>query len=81
MLGTTTETQNGDSKTTCEIDNKNQIEEQFISSQAFHQTLGGRIWEITVGERFEPRNLESFDPVTQERYQLLPATIHTNLKA
>jgi hypothetical protein len=31
-----------------------------------------------MGERFEPRNLESFDPVTQELYRLLTATIHNN---
>jgi hypothetical protein len=35
-LGTTTKTQNGASKTTSEINDKNQIEEQFISSQVFH---------------------------------------------
>jgi hypothetical protein len=29
-------------------------------------------------ERFEPRTLESFDPVTQEIYQLLPEMIHNN---
>jgi hypothetical protein len=29
-----------------------------------------RVQEITVGERFEPRILESFDPVTQEQYQV-----------
>jgi hypothetical protein len=31
-----------------------------------------------VRERFEPQNLESFDPVTQELCRLLPATIHTH---
>jgi hypothetical protein len=51
-----------------EIDNKNQIEKQFISSQAFHQTAGGRVQKLTVGERFEPRILDSFDPVTQKQY-------------
>jgi hypothetical protein len=30
-LGITAETRNGASKTTCEMDDKNQIEEQFIS--------------------------------------------------
>jgi hypothetical protein len=70
------EIQNGASKTTCEIDDKNQIEEQFISSQVFHQTPGGRVQKITAGERFEPRTLESFNLVTQELYRLLPATIH-----
>jgi hypothetical protein len=29
-----------------------------------------RVQEITVGERFEPRILESFDPGTQEQYQV-----------
>jgi hypothetical protein len=65
-LGTAAETRNNASKITCEIGGKNQIEEQIISSQAFHQTSGGCVREITVGERFEPRVLESFDPVTQE---------------
>jgi hypothetical protein len=59
------------------IDNENRIEEQFISSQPFHRTTGGRIREVTAGVKFEPQNLESFNPVTQELYQLLPATIHT----
>jgi hypothetical protein len=35
-LGDTTEIQKGASKTTSEIDDKNQIKEQFIFSQAFH---------------------------------------------
>jgi hypothetical protein len=52
--GITAKTRNSASKTTCEIDHKNRIEEQFISSQVFHQTPGGRVREITVGERFEP---------------------------
>jgi hypothetical protein len=69
MLGSTTETWNGASKTTSEIDDENQIKKQFISSQVFHRTPGGRVQEITVGERFEPRILESFGPVTQELYQ------------
>jgi hypothetical protein len=64
-LGITVETRNSASKTTCDIEDKNQIEEQFISSQSFHRTLGERVREITVGKRFEPRILESFDPITQ----------------
>jgi hypothetical protein len=48
--------------------------------QAFYQTPGGQVQEITVGEQFEPRTLESFDPATQERYRGLPAMIHTQLK-
>jgi hypothetical protein len=47
-----------------------------MSSQAFHRTLGGRVREITVRERFEPRNLKSFDPVAHELYRLLHAIIH-----
>jgi hypothetical protein len=61
-----------------EIDDKNRIEEQFISSQAFHRTPGGRAREITTGERFEPRILKSFTPVTQEIYWFLPAMMHTH---
>jgi hypothetical protein len=34
----------------CKIDDENRIEEQFISSQAFHRTPGGRIQQITTGE-------------------------------
>jgi hypothetical protein len=49
-LGTTAETQNGTNKDTCEINDKNQIKEQYISSQAFYQTPDGRVREITVGE-------------------------------
>jgi hypothetical protein len=49
-LGTTAETQNDTNKDTCEIDDKNQIKEQYISSQAFHQTPDERVREITVGE-------------------------------
>jgi hypothetical protein len=41
-LGTAVEARNGASKTTYEIDDKNQIEEQFISSQTFHKTPGVR---------------------------------------
>jgi hypothetical protein len=51
------------------IDDKNWIEKQFISSQVFHQTLGGHGQETTAGEQFKPRILESFDPVTQESYR------------
>jgi hypothetical protein len=52
-----------------EIDDKNQIEEQFISSHAFHRTPGESVRETTAGEQFEPQNLESFDPMTQELYR------------
>jgi hypothetical protein len=40
QLGTTAETRNGASKTSCEIDNKNQLEKQFICSQTFHRITG-----------------------------------------
>jgi hypothetical protein len=60
-----------------ETDDENRIEKQFISSQTFHQTPGGRVREITVEERFKPRILESFDLVTQELYQESPAKKHT----
>jgi hypothetical protein len=54
-LGTTEETQNSASKTTSKINDKNQREEQFISSQAFHRTLGERVRETTAGQQFKPR--------------------------
>jgi hypothetical protein len=73
-LGIAAKTANGDSKTMCEIDDKNQIEEQFISS--FHRSSGGRVQKITVGERLELENLELFDPVTQEKTDLPSAIIH-----
>jgi hypothetical protein len=63
-----------------DTDDKNQIKNRFISSQLFHRTLDERVWEITVEERFEPRILESFDPVIQELYRLLPAIIHSQAK-
>jgi hypothetical protein len=48
------------------IDDRKQFEKQFISSQTFHRTTGGRVWETTTGEQFKPQILESFDPTTQE---------------
>jgi hypothetical protein len=65
-LGTVAETQNGVSKSTREIDDKNRLEKQFISSQAFHRTPGERVQKTTAGERFGPRILETFDPVAKE---------------
>jgi hypothetical protein len=50
-----------------------------MSSQTFHQTTDRRIWKINAGEQFEPRIIESFDPVTQKLYQHLPAMIHTKI--
>jgi hypothetical protein len=52
-LGTTAETRNGARKTSCEIDDRNQLEKQFISSQVFHRTPGGRDQKTTAEERFE----------------------------
>jgi hypothetical protein len=49
----------GANKTTREIDDKNLTQKQFISSQAFHRTLGGRVRETTAGERFRPQILET----------------------
>jgi hypothetical protein len=69
------ETQIDVNKNMCEIDDKNQIKNQFISSQAFHRTFGGRVREITVEEQFKPRTLKSFDPATQESHRVSPATI------
>jgi hypothetical protein len=77
MLGTAAEIRNGASKTTSKIDDKNWIEKQFIYSQTFHRTPGGRVQKTTAGERFKPRILESFDPVTQDQYRASPTTIFT----
>jgi hypothetical protein len=41
-------TLNSASKTTCEIDDKIRIEEQFISSQAFHRTPCGRVQKTII---------------------------------
>jgi hypothetical protein len=38
---------------------------------------GGRFRKITAKKQFVPRNIESFNPVTQELHRLLPAMIHT----
>jgi hypothetical protein len=74
------ETRNDASKTSCEIDNRNQLEKRFISSQAFHRTPGGRVRKTTTGEKFKPIILESFDPATQELYRHLPTIIHTRIE-
>jgi hypothetical protein len=50
----------------CKIDDENRIEEQFISSYAFHRTPGGRVREIIAGVQFKVENLELFDPAAQE---------------
>jgi hypothetical protein len=49
-LGTAVEAQIDAGKIMCKIDDKNRIEEQFISSHAFYRTSGGRVQEITVKE-------------------------------
>jgi hypothetical protein len=49
-LGTAAEARNDASRTTREIDDKNRLEKQFITSQAFHRTPGGRVRETTAGE-------------------------------
>jgi hypothetical protein len=65
-LGTVAETWNSASKTTCEINDKNRIEEQFISSQTFQRTPGGRVRDITARVQFKVWNIKSFNPMTQE---------------
>jgi hypothetical protein len=57
---TTAKTRNGASKTTSKIDDKNRIDEQFISSQLFYRTPGGRVQKITVKKRFKPRIIVCF---------------------
>jgi hypothetical protein len=52
-------------RSTTKIDSK----KQFISSQAFHRTPGGRVQKTTAGEQFRPRILNSFDPAAQEHYR------------
>jgi hypothetical protein len=63
---TAAETQNNAINTTCEIADKKWIKNWFISTEAFRWTPGGRVQEITTGERFEPWILEVFNPVAQE---------------
>jgi hypothetical protein len=67
VLGITAETQNGASKITSEIDDENQIKNSLYPHKDISPS--GRVREITAEERFEPRILESFDPVTQELYR------------
>jgi hypothetical protein len=47
----------------CKIDDENRIEKQFISSQVFHRTTGGRIQEITVKNNL---NYESLNLLIQQ---------------
>jgi hypothetical protein len=49
-----------------------------MSSHALHRTPCGHVQKTTVWERLELGNLEIFDPVAQESYQLSPTMIHTN---
>jgi hypothetical protein len=60
-------------RSTTEINLKNNL----YPLRHFTEHLVGA-FEKSSWERFELRNLESFDPVTQELYRLLPATIHNN---
>jgi hypothetical protein len=55
-------TQNGASKTTCEINDKNRIEEQFLFSQAFHRIHSGCVQIITTEVQFEIGNLKLSEP-------------------
>jgi hypothetical protein len=67
----------------CEINDKNWVKEQYISSQVFHRIPGVRIQKIIVGEQIESLTLESFDLVTQEynREEFLQQSTHKNFKA
>jgi hypothetical protein len=58
------QTRNNARKTSSEIDDKNQIEEQFMSSQAFHWTPAGCIQKITAEVQCRLENLELFNPIT-----------------
>jgi hypothetical protein len=81
VLETTAETQNGASETTCKIDDKNRLEKQFISSHAFHRTPDKRVQETTMEERFRPRILETFNPMSQEHtgFSLQQSTLNQRL--
>jgi hypothetical protein len=48
--------QKGANRTTREIDDKNSTQKQFISSQAFHRTPGGRVRGTIVGEQLRPQS-------------------------
>jgi hypothetical protein len=63
--GTAADTQNSASKTTCKIDDKNQIKMIYILT-AISRTPGGHVWETTAGVQFGLENLELFDPVARE---------------
>jgi hypothetical protein len=58
----------------CKTDDENRLEEQFISSQAFHQILGGHVREITAGVQLRLRKLELFDPIARDQHRLTPET-------
>jgi hypothetical protein len=76
------ETRNSTNQITCEVGNKNQLEKQYMPSEAFHRTTDERVREITVRVRFEPLNLESFDPVTHHLHEYkLKQNIYTALAA
>jgi hypothetical protein len=71
------ETRIGTGKNTCETNDKNQIETQFMSSQVFHQTPYERVQETTVRERLKLQSLELFDPIVQDKISFYPTTIFT----
>jgi hypothetical protein len=64
-LGTVTKTRRDANNTTQEIVNKDLTQKQFISSQAFHRTLGGRVRETTTEEQFRPQLFETLDTAAQ----------------
>jgi hypothetical protein len=52
-LGTVPKTRRAANKVTT----RTRLKKQFISSQAFHRTLGERVQEPTAGEQFKPQIL------------------------
>jgi hypothetical protein len=73
------ETRDGTGKDLSEIDDKNQIEKRFISSQSFHQTPDVRIREVTAEMSFELGILKYFEPTNQQSYRKHPAAILTQI--
>jgi hypothetical protein len=81
-LGIAAETWIDADKNTCETLEKNRIKTQFMSSQVFHRTSGGRIRETTIWAQLELENLDLFNPATQEfnRDEFLQQSIHIWVK-
>jgi hypothetical protein len=71
------ETQNGASKITSEIHDKNQIEEQFISPQAFHRTPGGRVHKTTMGEA-DQNNITTKNKISDRQISQNQTCSHTH---